>query len=49
MTDAFDYATPEELGRLDEIDRLRDELTAERRKIWDRCRKRGKRAIDKTK
>lgn len=49
MTDAFDYATPEELDRLKEIDRLRDELTAERRKIWDRCRKRGERASDKTK
>ena len=45
MPDAFDHATPEELDRLKEIDRLRDELTAERRRIWDRCRKRAERTI----
>ena len=42
MPDAYDYATPEEADRIKEIDRLRDELTAERRRIWDRCRKRMK-------
>lgn len=42
MPDAYDYATPEEAERIKEIDRLRDELTAERRRIWDRCRKRMK-------
>lgn len=40
MPDAYEYATQEESARIKEIDRLRDELTAERRRIWDRCRKR---------
>lgn len=43
MTDAYKYATDDELARLKEIARLRDELTTERRKIWDRCRKRAER------
>lgn len=43
MTDWRDYLTPEEAARLIEIDRLRDDFTAERRKIWDRCRKRMER------
>lgn len=34
------HLTGTEAERLEQIDRLRDELTAERRRIWDRCRKR---------
>ena len=43
MPDWREHVTREESARLEEIDRLRDELTAERRKIWDRCRKRMER------
>jgi hypothetical protein len=37
-----DQLTEQERARLVEIDRLRDDLTAEYRRIYDRCRKRSK-------
>lgn len=40
---AWDYATPEERARVAEIDAEKAkgaELTRERQRIWDRCRKR---------
>lgn len=43
MSDWRAHLTEAEAKRLEEIDRLRDDLTAERRKIWDRCRKRMER------
>lgn len=44
MTDWREHLTPEEAARLDELDAQAKAASIERRKIFDRARKRAKRA-----
>jgi len=45
MSDWKQYLTQGEIGRLSELAAIRDSAIAERKRIWDRCRKRKAKAL----